>query len=75
MNDFQTLFTLIPKLLPLLPQIASGLKTVERVMNDPDIKAAIRTFEQVIDILKQTGVSYEKVASLSGDDEPTANVG
>ena len=69
MNDLQTLFTLIPKLLPLVPQIASGLKTIERVMADPEIKAAIRTFEQVIEILKQTGVSYEKVASLTGDDE------
>lgn len=49
------LFSLLPRLMPLMPRIDAALKTVERLEADPAVKDAIAVFEEVTAILK--GVS------------------
>jgi hypothetical protein len=47
-------FALVPKLLPLLPEIEKAVATAQRIIADPDVKAALATAAQVSTIVQQT---------------------
>jgi hypothetical protein len=44
-------FTLAPKLMPIMPRIAKAIATIEKLMNDPEIKDALSVAEEVATIL------------------------
>lgn len=46
-------FSILLKLLPLMGDIQKMLQTIERLENDPDLKAAIATAEKVAAILQE----------------------
>jgi hypothetical protein len=54
--NFGDFITLAPKILPLLPQIEKAIQTAQKIIADPDVKAALATAAQVGQIIQQSGV-------------------
>ena len=54
--NFGDILTLAPKILPLLPEIERAIATAQRIIADPDVKAALATAAQVGQIIEQSGV-------------------
>ena len=50
------IFTLAPKIIPLVPQIEQAIATAQKIMADPDVKAALATMAEVGKIIEQSGV-------------------
>lgn len=46
-------FTKLPELYPLLPDIEKAIATFTRLINDPDVQAAIETAKKVGALLAQ----------------------
>jgi hypothetical protein len=45
--NFGEILALAPKILPLIPQIEKAIATAQKIMADPDVKAALATMAQV----------------------------
>ena len=51
--NLETIWVLGPKLMPLMPRISKAIATIERLMNDPEVKDALAVAEQVSTMLKE----------------------
>lgn len=51
--NLEDFFRIAPQLLPLVPELIKALATIEKLMDDPDIKEAIQTLEKVATIFNQ----------------------
>ncbi len=51
--NFELLFSLAPKILPLMPEIEKAIATAQRVMADADVKAALATAEKISKIIDE----------------------
>lgn len=51
--NFTDILALAPKILPLMPQIEKAIATAQRIMVDPDVKAALATAAQVSKIIDE----------------------
>lgn len=54
--NFTDLIAVLPKIMPLLPQLAKGVEIVEKVAADPDAKSALTALEELVAVLKAQGV-------------------
>ena len=52
--NWNLIWTLGPKVLPLLPRLQKAFATYERLDNDPDVKEAIQTFEDLIALVNES---------------------
>jgi len=50
------IFTLAPKILPLVPQIEKAIATAQKIMADPDVKDALATAAELGKIIEQSGI-------------------
>ena len=50
------IFTLAPKILPLVPQIEKAIATAQKIMADPDVKDALATAAELGKIVEQSGI-------------------
>ena len=50
------IFTLAPKILPLVPQIEKAIATAQKIMADPDVKDALTTAAELGKIIEQSGI-------------------
>lgn len=54
--NLSDIFTLAPKILPLVPDIEKAIQTAQKIMADPDVKAALATAAQLGQIIEQSGI-------------------
>ena len=54
--NLSDIFTLAPKIIPLVPQIEQAIATAQKIMADPDVKAALNTAAELGKIIEQSGI-------------------
>jgi hypothetical protein len=54
--NLSDIFTLAPKIIPLVPQIEKAIATAQKIMADPDVKAALATAAELGKIIEQSGI-------------------
>lgn len=50
--NFEELWTIAPKIIPLLPKLEKAAQTFQKLAADPDVKDAIQTIIDVAETLK-----------------------
>lgn len=50
--NFEDLWTIAPKIIPLLPKLEKAAQTFQKLAADPDVKDAIQTIIDVAETLK-----------------------
>lgn len=54
--NLSDIFTLAPKIIPLVPQIEKAIATAQKIIADPDVKAALATAAEIGQIIEQSGI-------------------
>jgi hypothetical protein len=54
--NLSDIFTLAPKIIPLVPQIEKAIATAQKIMADPDVKDALATAAELGKVIEQSGI-------------------